>query len=155
MNIFKKLFINERKNMIKYMRKIGVNFDETDIEVANNVEFDSEPYLIFLAKGVKLSSGVRFVTHDGGVHVLRKIKNKPYDKFGKISVGENTFIGNNAAIMPGVSIGKNVINGYGSIVTKNVPDNEVWAGIPERKIETIEEYFNKNESKLLLTKNLS
>lgn len=45
--------------------------------------------------------------------------------------------------MPNVSIGKNCIIAAGSIVTKNIPDNEVWGGVPAKFITSIEEYSNK------------
>ena len=97
-----------------------------------------------------------FITHDGGVHVLRKLTgNKKLDYFGRIKIGNNVFIGNNATIMPGVSIGNNVVIGYGSIVTKDIPDESVVAGIPAKIIETIDEYSKKKIAKTVETKQLS
>lgn len=45
-------------------------------------------------------------------------------------VGDNTLIGANVTLMPGVSIGNNCIIGACSQVRKNVPDNEIWYGSP-------------------------
>ena len=67
---------------------------------------------------------------------------------------ENVNIGMNATIMPGVKIGKNSIIGFGAIVTKNVEPNTVVAGIPARKIETIQEYYEKKKNKCDFTKNM-
>ena len=44
----------------------------------------------------------------------------------------------NVSIMPGVTIGNNVIVGAGAVVTKDIPDNCVVAGIPARVIRQIE-----------------
>ena len=66
-----------------------------------------------------------------------------FGKFGKIRVGNNTHIGWNAIIMPGVTIGSNCIIGCGAVVTKDIPDNSVAAGVPARVIETIDEYYEK------------
>lgn len=55
-------------------------------------------------------------------------------------------------IMPNVPIGDNCIIGCGSIVTKNVPDNEVWAGVPAHKIKTIEDYHLKHTDEFEFTK---
>ena len=45
---------------------------------------------------------------------------------------ENCRVGGNATILPGVTIGKDSVVGAGSVVTKNVPDGEVWVGNPAK-----------------------
>lgn len=109
------------------------------------MEFGSEPYLIELGNNVRITNGVRFVTHDGGLWVLRNLGriDVSIGKFGKIKVGSNTHIGWNAIIMPGVTIGKNCIIGCGAVVTKDIPDNSVAAGVPAKVIESIEDYYTK------------
>lgn len=49
---------------------------------------------------------------------------------GNCNIGELSFIGTNATILPSICIGKNVIVAAGSVVTKDVPDNCMVAGIP-------------------------
>ena len=95
--------------------------------------------------------------HDGGLWVPRYLGliDKRADKFGKIEIGNNVNIGWNAIIMPGVTIGDNCIIGAGAIVTKNIPENSVAAGIPARVIESIEEYAQKNQKNVLMTKGLT
>ncbi len=51
-----------------------------------------------------------------------------------ITIGKNAFIGARAMILPGVSIGDNAIVGAMSVVSKNVPDHEIVAGNPAKKI---------------------
>ena len=80
---------------------------------------------------------------------------KNADYFGKIIVGNNVNIGWDAIIMPGVVIGDNCIIAAGAIVTKNVADNCVVAGVPARIIETVEEYAKKKNPQCILTKNMS
>ena len=141
-------------NTVKYAKKIGVNLGK-NVLIAESVSFDSEPYLIEIGDGTKISNNVRFVTHDGGAYVLRKIYDQDADLFGKIRIGTNCFIGNNVSIMPNVTIGDSVIIGYGSIVTKDIPSNEVWAGVPARYIKTIDEYYEKNKNDIVRTKGLN
>jgi len=54
------------------------------------------------------------------------------DRFVKTNVGRRVSIGSNATILGGVSIGDGSLIGAGSVVTKNVPDGEIWAGNPAR-----------------------
>lgn len=54
-----------------------------------------------------------------------------------VIIGDNVWIGMNACILPGVEIGKNSIVGAGSVVTKNIPANQVWVGNPARFIKSL------------------
>lgn len=49
---------------------------------------------------------------------------------GNCKIGKFTFIGTNSTILPNVEIGSNVVIAAGSVVTKNIPDNCMVAGIP-------------------------
>ena len=54
---------------------------------------------------------------------------------GKVKIGHACFIGANAVICKGVSIGDNSIVGAGSVVTKDIPANEIWGGNPAKFIK--------------------
>ena len=124
-------------------------------EIYKGVSFGSEPYLITLGDNVRITTGVKFCTHDGGMWVIRNLGyNSEADLFGKITVGNNVHIGWNAIIMPNVSIGNNVIIGCGSIVTHDIPDNSVAVGSPAKVIKTIDEYYEKNQPMIVFTKGL-
>ena len=64
-------------------------------------------------------------------------RNSGYEYGISIIIGDNVWIGGNACIMPGVTIGNNVVIGAGSVVTKDVPDNVIAAGNPCKIIRTI------------------
>lgn len=49
-----------------------------------------------------------------------------------IRVGNDVWIGADVSVMPGVTIGNNVVIGAGSVVTKDIPDNSVAVGNPCR-----------------------
>lgn len=79
------------------------------------MSFGSEPYLIYLDNEARIS-GDAFITHDGGTWAIRdKEKCEKVMAFGSIHVGERTFIGYRAVIMPGVHIGKRCIIGSGAV----------------------------------------
>lgn len=56
-----------------------------------------------------------------------------------ITIGDDVWIGGNCTILPGVTIGNNVVIGAGAVVTKDIPDNSVAVGIPARVIKTLED----------------
>lgn len=56
---------------------------------------------------------------------------------GSVRIGENVWTGKNVCIMPGVTIGKGVIIGANSVVTHDIPDYCVAAGIPAKIIKKI------------------
>ena len=130
---------------IAALRKKGVTIGN-QCNISSDVKFGTEPYLISIGNHVRLTSNVQFVTHDGSMWVLRGsgIVPEGTNLFGKISIGNNVNIGWNTVIMPNVTIGDNCIIGIGAVVTKNIPDNSVAAGIPARIICSIDEYYNKH-----------
>ncbi len=54
---------------------------------------------------------------------------------GNVTVGQNAFIGANAVVKQGIMIGDNVTIGAGSVVLNDIPDNEIWAGNPAKKLQ--------------------
>lgn len=86
---------------------------------------------------------------------IARIIDPTFDCFGKVKVGNNVYIGNNALIMPGVTIGCNVLVAAGSVVTHSVPDNVVIGGNPAKIISTFDDYYKKNEQFNVRTKGLN
>ena len=54
-----------------------------------------------------------------------------------VTIGDNTWVGGNTVIMPGVEIGNNVTIGAGSVVTKSIPDNVLAFGNPCKVVKTL------------------
>ncbi|WP_315459831.1 sugar O-acetyltransferase [uncultured Streptococcus sp.] len=55
-----------------------------------------------------------------------------------VTIGNDVWIGGNVTILPGVTIGNNVVVAAGAVVTKDIPDNCVVAGVPAKMIKTID-----------------
>ena len=129
---------------INLLREDGVNIGE-GCDISKSAVFGSEPWLISIGNNVRITQKVQLITHDGGLWTLRKMGLIKEDevKYGNITIGDNCNISWNTIIMPNVHIGKNVVVAAGAVVTKSIPDGEVWGGVPAKKIETIEEYYSK------------
>ena len=143
------------KYRIEIYRRGGVKIGK-HCEIYKTVSFGSEPWLITIGDYVRITSGVKFCTHDGGMWVIR---NAGYDNnadvFGKIIIGNNVHIGWNSIIMPGVTIGNNVVVGVNSVVTKDIPDNCVVAGCPAKVIRSLDSYYEKNKPVIIDTKGVN
>lgn len=150
-----KNYIQIRRDPIRFSRNIGVEVGyKCRFLSINPGTFGSEPFLISIGNHVTITSGVKFITHDGSVWVFRE-KQPDIELFGSIIVKDNVFIGINTTILPGVVIGENSIIGAGSIVTKNVPSDSVVAGIPAKRICSVDEYYHKNKENFSYVKSLS
>ena len=55
-----------------------------------------------------------------------------------VAIGNDVWIGANCTILPGVTVGSNVVVAAGAVVTKDVPDNCVVGGVPAKVIKQIE-----------------
>lgn len=114
--------------------------------------WSTEPYLITIGNDCAITSGVSIYTHGGG-RVARE-KHPNFDIFGKVQIGNRVYIGSRSLIMPGVTIGDNVLIAAGSVVTKSIPSNSVVAGNPAKYICTVDEYIEKNMKYNVGTKGL-
>ncbi|MBO4894797.1 MAG: acyltransferase [Clostridia bacterium] len=83
-----------------------------------------------------------FLTHDAS---LKKFIGNDCNKIGRITIGDNVFVGLKSIILPNVHIGSNVVIGAGSVVAKNIPDNSVAVGNPAKVICTCDEYILKHK----------
>lgn len=102
--------------------------------------------LLYAAEGITIEDNVLI---GGGCSIcdtdfhpidyeIRMTYGRKMKKSKPILIKEGAFIGMNSIILKGVTIGKHSIVGAGSVVTKDVPDNEIWAGNPARFVKSLE-----------------
>jgi acetyltransferase-like isoleucine patch superfamily enzyme len=132
------------KGSVAYARKKGVKVGENCRIYIKN--WGSEPFLVSIGDHVTVTSGVKFITHDGSTCLVKDNQGKRYQRFAPIQIGSHVFIGVNSIIMPGVSIGSNVVIGAGSVVTKDIPDNSVAIGVPAKVVSNFADYQAKIQS---------
>lgn len=138
-----------------YAKKVGIKYGKNCKFLTKR--FGSEPYMISIGDNVELSFDVTFITHDGALWVVRNLY-KEYqnsDLIKAINIGNNVFIGAQSIILPGVTINDNIIVGAGSLINKNLEANNVYAGVPAKKICSIDEYVSKNKKDFLNIKSYS
>lgn len=134
---------------INYLRSLGMSIGENvSIYAPTKTLIDgSYPWMITIGNQVKITQGVIILTHDYSWSVLKRYGRGPIlGASGKVTIGDNVFIGMNAIITRGVTIGNNVVIGAGSVVTKDCLDNGVYAGNPAKRIAEVEQYFEKRKA---------
>ena len=119
-------------------------------------DFGTEPYLIKIHNNVEIASGVKLITHDDSVSMVKNIENKNtfIDSVGSIEIFDNCFIGAESIIMPNTKIGPNSIVAAGSVVTKKVREGEIVGGVPAKKIDKTTKKSNELPWKGLKGKNV-
>ena len=128
---------------VPYARRLGVNLKgDVTIYGSSYRMFSSEPYLVTLGDNVYISVGVEFVCHDGSTLPFRK-DIPDLELAGEIIVGDNVFIGKGATVLAGVTIGSNCVIGACALVTKDVPDNSIYGGVPARFLKTTSDFLLK------------
>ncbi len=120
--LFTPLYINYGKHT-KIGKKVFINFDCTFLDLGGITIDDN----VFIATKVCLLS-------EG--HPLSP-KERHSLTVGHIHIKKNAWIGANATILPGVTIGENSVVAAGAVVSKDVPDNTVVGGIPAKIIKSI------------------
>ena len=134
--------VNMSDSTIKQAKELGVKIGN-DCKIGA-VHWGTEPYLISIGNHCSISYHVDFITHDGGTWLFRQDPEyKGIMKLGYIKIKDNCYIGAHTIILPGVIIGENCIVGAGSVVTKSLKPNGVYAGNPAKYICSLEEYKQK------------
>lgn len=105
--------------------------DDADIYVGDNTMF-----------------GPNVTVATAGHPILPELREKGYQYVVPVRIGRNCWIGSGAIILPGVTVGDNVVIGAGSVVTKDIPSNTVAVGNPCRVIREVgdrdREYYFKD-----------
>lgn len=151
-------YVYIRHDTVKYAKKLGVRMGkECQILTDPRNAFGTEPWLITLGDHVDVTAGVSFLTHEGGIWVARGLneKLKDYDYFMPIKVGNNVMIGIDSVIMPGVTIGDNVVIAAKSVVTKDIPSNSIVGGMPAKRIADLDGLMEKLEKGCVPTKKMT
>lgn len=127
------------EKLIKMGMTVGKNFGRL-----NGVILDpSHCWLIEIGNNVTMAPRVHILCHDASTKQFLG-----YTKIGRVTIGDNVFIGADTVVLPGVTIGSNVVIGANSTVTHDIPDGSVVAGSPARILCSLEEYLDKEKTRM-------
>lgn len=127
------------EKLVSMGMQVGSNFGRL-----NGVILDpSHCWLITIGDNVTMAPRVHILCHDASTKQFLG-----YTKIGRVDIGNNVFIGAESVVLPGVTIGDNAIIGANSTVTHDIPANSVAVGSPAWVICTLEEYLNKERSRM-------
>ena len=101
---------------------------------------------ITIGKGCNISNGAQIVTHST---VRRCISERTYAKVDQanVTIGDFCFIGLNAVILMGVTIGHHSVIGAGCVVTEhmNIPPYSIVVGVPAKIVGSSKKYIKNKE----------
>lgn len=133
------------KEYIEYLKRNGIIIGEGSYffyPYSNTID-TQRPWMLRIGSYCKITEGVSILTHDYSRSVLRKKYGEVIAEAKETIIGDNVFIGLKSTILMGARIGDNVIIGAGSVVSGNIPDNTVVAGVPAKVVCSLNDYYNK------------
>lgn len=131
-----------RKHLALQYRNIGfglANVVHPSAQISKSVSFEDGLFVqsgATISSSVHLSSCVRInvkatVMHDSRVAAYSTLAPAAMI-LGRVTIGEECYIGSNSTILPDLEIGARSVIGAGSVVTKNIPEQVIVKGIPGR-----------------------
>ena len=128
-------------NSIEFLRSRGVQIGE-NVNLINTTIDWSHGFLVTIGNHVTLT-GVKILTHDGSTQIPFGVS-----RVGRVTIGDEVFVGHGTIILPNVRIGSRVVVGAGSVVTRDIPENSVAVGNPARVIGTYDEFLKKHSAQM-------
>jgi maltose O-acetyltransferase len=101
------------------------------------------PHLISVGENTTIAGNVIILAHDASMKRLIG-----YTKLGRVSIGNNCFIGERTLILPNVAIGDNSVVGAGSVVVRDIPENSVACGNPARVLKSTSVFVEKHKQEM-------
>ena len=93
----------------------------------------------YIADGTRIGTSV-FIGPNSTILNDKYPPSGDQSKWQPVHIGENAIIGGGCTILPGANVGSRAVLGGGSVLTKPLPDGEVWVGNPAQYLMTREEY---------------
>ncbi|MBC1492470.1 sugar O-acetyltransferase [Listeria booriae] len=142
-----------KEKILRYLEEITGKAVDSSVDISLPFYSDFGKHITF-GKNIFINQNVTFVDLGGIViedevligpgatlitvnHLLNP-ENRRGLRVAPICIKKNAWIGANATILPGITVGENSVVAASAIVTKDVPDNVIVAGVPAKQISNIE-----------------
>ena len=129
----------------RYLKRWGGFYAMGEQCVINMNVVITDPSYLKLGQNIHLS-GCTLFGHDGSVNMVNQALGLNLDHVGKIDIRDNVFIGHQAIVLPGVTIGPNAIVAANSVVTRDVPPNSVVGGVPAKVLCSLTEWIQRTQA---------
>jgi acetyltransferase-like isoleucine patch superfamily enzyme len=104
-----------------------------EVSLNARVSVDGGAAGVRIGDGTRVATGATLYAFDHGLAPQRPVRAQPVTSRG-IVVGADVWIGANAGITDGVRVGDHAVVGMGAVVTRDVPDWAIVAGVPARVV---------------------
>lgn len=143
---FVKKILHVRSNddpveQVRRLREKGVVIGE-NVHIYNSYIDSDYSSLIQIGSNVTITNAT-ILAHDASTK-----KFIGYTRVGKVTIGNNVFIGYGSIILPETIIGDNIIIGAGTVVKGKIPSDSVIVGNPWKILCSTDDYIAKNKSAL-------
>lgn len=144
----KKAFLSKFLHRKGRMNSEIQKYRDNGITIGENVEIirshldEGHGFLIDIGNNVTITNAT-ILSHDASTKGALG-----YTKVGRVTIGDDVFIGIGAIILPNVTIGNRVIVGAGCVVSRSIPSNSVVVGNPARVVCTYDEYIERHREQM-------
>lgn len=142
-SLLRRLLGMDQRYVIEKLKQKGLKVGNNFIMQDGCIIDGSHCAHITIGDNVSLAHNVHILAHDASTWWFLE-----HTRVKNTAIGKRVFIGAGSIIMPGVTVGNDVIIGAGSVVTKDIPDNAVYAGNPARFLMHTSDYIARERQQM-------
>lgn len=106
-----------------------------DTHIQHDCQITASVAPIQIGCGVQIAPNCAFYSYDHGLVPNKLIREQPLQTKGGITIENDAWLGFGVTVLSGVRIGKGAVVGAGAVVTRDIPDGAIAAGIPARVVK--------------------
>lgn len=133
---------------VSWLRRQGMHIGQhVHLYTPWSIKIDTQrPWMIEIGDNVHITADCSILQHDYSWALVQRLTGEVLGSCGMVHIGNNVFIGQKSLILKGAEIGDNTIIGAGSVVTCHLEGNAVYAGVPAKKISSLDVYIDKRRN---------